>query len=75
MGINKGKICNNKGELILCTLDEFEEDLEFNNDDLVNDRAYSGQCEDDDDDKLNSIVSFYLPEYYGSLLHNLVDIR
>ena len=61
-GINKGKEVDNKGDLILCTLCEFEEAMEFNDDDIINDDLL-----DVEDHKIGNGVTFYTPEYHSSL--------
>ena len=52
-GVNKDKSLNDAGELILCTIDEFEEALEFNDDDLIDGIIFGG-----DGDNLNKNVGF-----------------
>ena len=50
---NKGKQVNTKGELVLCTIIEFKDALDFNDNDL---------CLGNVDDKLNNDSKFYLPQ-------------
>ena len=67
--LNHGKSTNDAGELILCTIGEFEEALEFNDEDLVNGGIFGK--DDIEEDKLSNDVKFYPYDCCNTLHHNL----
>ena len=69
-GINKGKVVDDKGQLLLCTLAEFEDALVFNDDDLAHDTVYDVEEDATGEDKLNNSVISYTTVNYRSTLHN-----
>ena len=52
---NNGKKCNEKGELILCTVEEFEEDITYIDEDLRAGYLVNNE------DKMNNGFKFYSP--------------
>ena len=71
---NKGKKVDDKGELILCTLCDFEEAMEFNDDDVIDEGFYGVERSCVEHDKLASDVTFYTPAYFSSLvIYKLVN--
>ena len=54
---------DSRGELILCTLREFEEAMAFNDDDLISDEVYDVEDEEVEGDKLTNDVADYTPTY------------
>ena len=68
-GINKDKRLDDNGDLILCTLTEYEEGMEFNDDPIYNDFL-----DVEEDSKLTRKVIFYAPSYCKNLaVDNLVE--
>lgn len=59
LSANTGKECNKKDDLVLCTVEEFENVLIFNDDDIVEDGLYNDDGVMVDDDKISEKISFY----------------
>ena len=69
---NKWKECNDKNELILFTVDEFEDALVFNDDDIVANGLYPDDVDTVEEDKINETISFYSVNTFFDNVHTTI---